>query len=143
MLLTPLFTLLFSISVHALPLDGNANDRKLAPRSKTYAIVNVDGGSPTAATTTIVDNHTRTVQVTDTATDTVTATAAPAPPQTSSSRSSSSASTSAPTTTPTTISEPTPGTSLVTVIVTEAPAPTEYYDNGLWHTRYPVKTKWD
>ncbi|KAF2444929.1 hypothetical protein P171DRAFT_431712 [Karstenula rhodostoma CBS 690.94] len=178
MQLTSLITLLLSTLASGLPLEGALN-RHLAPRSKTYAVVNVDGGSSTAAqqgTITIIDDQTKTVQVTNaastiTTTDVLTATVAPAPTPTSSTDSinsisssesssgpeSSSTSSSAPSTstqistiptaTPTsptaTQSEQNPGTSLVTVTITEGPAPTEWYDNGLWHTRYPIKTRWE
>ncbi|KAK7191313.1 uncharacterized protein CC84DRAFT_1162082 [Paraphaeosphaeria sporulosa] len=177
------FTLLLSLT-SGLPLEGAPN-RHLAARSKTYAVVNVDGGSSIAAqpgTTTIVDDQTKTVRVTDaasiiTTTDRLITTIVPAPTPTSSttsisstsssrssSRSASSSatlaktSTSAQTTTiptaafnpattsealATTQSEKNPGTSLVTVTITEGPAPTEWYDDGFWHTRYAIKTKWD
>ncbi|KAF1974727.1 hypothetical protein BU23DRAFT_552988 [Bimuria novae-zelandiae CBS 107.79] len=172
------FTLLLSTLSTGLPFEG-AKERKLLPRSKTYAVVNVDGGSSTPApvyTTTIIDGRTKTIQVTDavtavaTTTDTVTTTVLPAvipvpAPSSSSTASASSASSSIvpstpsarsssqPTTTPTSILVPTSAptstteiladTSLVTVTITESPLPTEYYDDGLWHTKYPVKTKWD
>lgn len=168
------FTFLLSLA-SGLPLEG-AQDRRLKPRSKTYAVVNVDGGSSTAAqlgTTTITDDRTKTVQVTDAASiittkDVVTTTVVPAATPISSSESSSRSASSRtfastapfstqisiiPTTAPTssttpkslatTQSEQNPGTSLVTVTITEGPAPTEWYDNGLWHTRYPIKTRWE
>ncbi|KAF2263795.1 hypothetical protein CC78DRAFT_533789 [Lojkania enalia] len=35
------------------------------------------------------------------------------------------------------------GTSILTVVITAPVASsTEYYDNGMWHTNYPVKTRW-
>jgi hypothetical protein len=166
------FSLLLSMLASGLPLEGAPNHR-LAQRSKTYAVVNVDGGSSTA------DDQTKTVQVTGaasttTTTDTVTTTVVPvskpasptgsitssrsnsrsASPGTNSSTTSISIQISTiPTTTPTpttppkssatTKSEQVPGQSLVTVTITEDPAPTEWYDDGLWHTRYLVKTRWE
>jgi hypothetical protein len=129
-------SLIFAISslAAALPLEGAVNPRELHTRTKTYAIVNVDGGSTSAPPkpTTVVENTTKTVKVTDvpaTTTDKVTTTATP----TCTSTPKSSPSTPAQQT-------PAPTPSVVTIIVTESAAPTEYYDDGLWHTRYPVKT---
>jgi hypothetical protein len=130
------FSLILAISslAAALPLEGAANPRELHARTKTYVIVNVDGGSTSAPPkpTTVVENTTKTVKVTDaptTITDKVTATATP----TSTSTPKSSPSKPAQQT-------PAPPPSVVTIVVTESAAPTEYYDNGLWHTSYPVKT---
>jgi hypothetical protein len=137
-------TLLISTLAAALPFEGASDPRILAPRSRTYAIVNVDGGSTTIPPkpTTVVEDKTKTVQVTDAPTtvtdkDTATATAVPAP---SSIQTSDSSSTSSPKSTPSQPAQETPTPSIVTVIVTESAAPTEYYDDGLWKTRYPIKT---
>jgi hypothetical protein len=128
------FPLILAISslAAALPLEGAANPH-LNARTKTYAIVNVDGGSTSAPPkpTTVVENTTETVKVTDaptTVTDKVTATTTP----TSTPKSSPSK--------PAQQQTPAPTPSVVTIVVTESAAPTEYYDNGLWHTSYPVKT---
>lgn len=140
--------------VGALPLDT------IAPRAKSYSVVNVGGGASTEApaeATTIVDQTTKTVEVTNagpTVTAKVTATViepVPVPAETSTSTSSStcspwpssSSSSSSTSIKATTTSSPmtvTPTPVFVTVTVTDEPGPTEYYDNGMWHTSYRVKT---
>ncbi|KAF2633718.1 hypothetical protein BU25DRAFT_405588 [Macroventuria anomochaeta] len=149
--------------VNALPLDPN-QPRDILPRAKSYSVINVDGGASTEApadATTVVDQTTKTVEVTKpgpTVTAEVTATVVepvPAPAATSISTSwtSSSTSSSTPTSTPsstkikpTTISAvastttETPKPVFVTVTVTDDAGPTEYYDNGMWHTSYRIKT---
>ncbi|KAF3036051.1 hypothetical protein E8E12_004858 [Didymella heteroderae] len=139
-----------STLVGALPLDN------IAPRAKSYSVVNVGGGASTEA---VVDQTTKTVEVTN-AGPTVTAKATttviesvPAPAETSISTStnspvssptpfptstSSSTSIKATTTSPSKIVTPTP--IFVTVTVTDDAGPTEYYDNGMWHTSYRIKT---
>ncbi|KAF2115943.1 hypothetical protein BDV96DRAFT_599483 [Lophiotrema nucula] len=138
---------------NALPFDAVQRRRaELAPRAKSYSVINVDGGSTAAPEpSSTVDDSTKTrvetVKVTETpavVTDTVTATVikptatpAPAPASTSSSSSSSSSSTSssaseskpsstsqAQSTTSTAPSSTTrPKPSVVTVVVTETPSP--------------------
>jgi hypothetical protein len=161
-LLLKYFTMLFtynhiaiiasiSIFTNALPLDTKPRD--LAPRQKNYSVINVDGGSSEVAQATPVIKPTKTVQVVNpgpTVTQEVTTTvvsAVPAPtPTSSSSKSTSSASTSnsAPTSTPapSSISKPieTPKPIFITVTMPKDDGPTEYYDNGLWHTNYRIKT---
>ncbi|KAF3048881.1 hypothetical protein E8E11_005117 [Didymella keratinophila] len=145
-----------STLVGALPLNN------LAPRAKSYSVVNVGGGASTEApaeATTVVDQTTRTVEVTNagpTVTAKVTTTvlepvsvpaetsastsrSSPSPtPSSSSSPSSSSTSIKATTTLPSTTVTPTPV--FVTITVTDDAGPTEYYDNGMWHTSYRIKT---
>jgi hypothetical protein len=138
-------TLLISTLAAALPFEGASNPRNLVARTKTYAIVNVDGGTTTAPPkrTTVVEDKTKTVQVTDaptTVTNKVTATATALPAPSSYESSSSSTPTTSPKSTPTKSAQGTPTPSVVTIIVTESAAPTEYYDDGLWKTRYPIKT---
>ena len=140
---------LASALVSSLPLDN------IVPRAKSYSVINVDGGAPTQApadVTTIVESTTKTVEVTNpgpTVTAEVTATIVepvPAPSatsNTSSSTSSSSSSKPTPTSTSTTItptSTETPKPVLVTVTVTTDDGPTEYYDSGMWHTSYRIKS---
>jgi hypothetical protein len=140
--------------VGALPLND------LVPRAKSYSVVNVGGGASTEApvdATTVVDRTTKTVEVTHpgpTVTAKVTTTVVesvpvPAkssstssstcsPTPTSSSTSTKATSTKATTTSPSTTATPTPV--FVTVTVTDDAGPTEYYDNGMWHTSYRIKT---
>lgn len=146
-----LLTLLLSTLVAALPLDNGSKPQHLVPRVKSYAIVNVDGGSttePSPEPTTVVDDKTKTIRVTDAAptkTGEATTTVAPAPVPTSSSSActsstSSPISTPQPSSTPTAHPSETPVPSVVTVTVSEPTGTTEYYDNGLWHTSYAIKT---
>jgi hypothetical protein len=145
-----------STLVGALPLDN------IAPRAKSYSVVNVGGGASTEApadATTVVDQTTKTVEITNagpTVTAKVTTTvieSVPVPvetrpsissatslptPSSSSSSTSSSTSIKATTTSPSTTVTPTPV--FVTVTVTDDAGPTEYYDNGMWHTSYRIKT---
>lgn len=124
----------------ALPLD-------VVPRAKSYAVVNVDGGgSPTKAPakpTTVLEEKTTTVEVVNPG-PTVTATVVqPAPTPTvtsSSSATSSSKGTSTRTSTATTTTAEKPKTSVVTVTITPSPKSTEYYDDGMWHTKYAIKS---
>ncbi|KAF2241547.1 hypothetical protein BU26DRAFT_172689 [Trematosphaeria pertusa] len=149
-------TFLLSTLSAGLPLEGALQPREIIPRAKSYAIVNVDGGSstpPPAETTTVTEDKTKTIKVTDAAstpTDTATATLHPTPAPTGSERSSgpTRATSSSPATTPqpkpSSSERPvaTPAPSIVTIVITETAAPTEYYDNGMWHTSYVVKTFW-
>lgn len=133
--------------VSALPLDQN-QDREVVPRAKSYSVVNVGGGASTEApATTIVDQTTKTVEITNagpTITAKVTATIVESVPAATSSSTSSPTPSSTPsssstrTSSPSTTAMPTPV--FVTVTVTDAAGPTEYYDNGMWHTSYRVKT---
>ncbi|KAI8936962.1 hypothetical protein NX059_006190 [Plenodomus lindquistii] len=139
---------LFSTFAIALPLEG----RDIVPRNKSYDVVNV-GGSQTAETTT------KTVEVISPGpTVEVTATIAiPEEPRPTSSTSKSSSSTSRASSTPTATSS-CPETSAKSTSTTMAPSSTKsasveiiyvtvsvpddgpYYDDGMWHTRYRVKT---
>ena len=143
--------LLISSCINALPLESYQKHEVLIPRAKSYSIVNVDGGSTAPPPQTpIVEKQTKTTTKTTTVTDTVpTATAiitatvnptpAPVPSPTTTKCTSE-------TTTAVTVTEIVSTSSLlsvpgvVTIIVTETAEPTRFYDNGLWHTRYPVKT---
>jgi hypothetical protein len=135
----------------------------IVPRAKSYEIINVDGGQSTQAPppppeTTIVE-ATKTVEVQTpgpTVTQEVTTiivSSAPAPtsdsssPTCTSSTSESwplSASMLAPVVTNSTSSTPTaietPKPVFVTVTVPKDNGTTQYYDNGMWHTRYPIKS---
>ena len=124
--------------INALPLDQN-QPRDVVPRAKSYSVINVDGGATSEAPT----EATKTVQVTDPATTItaeITATVvepAPVPTSPSTTSSTSSSSSSKRTSTSTTA---TPKPVFVTVTVTTDDGPTSYYDNGMWHTSYRVKT---
>ncbi|KAJ4412274.1 hypothetical protein N0V91_000745 [Didymella pomorum] len=115
-------TTVASTLVSALPLDN------IAPRAKSYSVVNVGGGTSTqapAGATTVVDQTTKTVEVTNagpTVTAKVTTTVIELGPV------------------PAEISTMTPTPILVTVTVTDDAGPTEYYDDGMWHTHYRIKT---
>jgi hypothetical protein len=135
-----------SILANALPFDP---PRQLVQRQKKYSVINVDGGATQPAQATVVE-PTKTIEVVNpgpTVTQEVTTTvenAAPAP-TTASSSSQSSSSTPVITSTPSTSSSSskpleTPKPIFVTVTIPKDDGPTEYYDDGLWHTRYPVKT---
>jgi Ulp1 family protease len=116
---------LASTMASALPLDA-------VPRAKSYAVVNVDGGSPTKAPakpTTAPEEKTTTVEVANPGPTVTTTVVKPAPTRTVTSSSTSTS----------TKSEK-PKTSVVTVTVTPSPTPIEYYDDGMWHTRYPIKS---
>jgi hypothetical protein len=126
-----------------LPLQARQKPRDLARRVQQYSIVNVDGGSSTIVD---VQTQTETVKITTaapTVTNTVVATVEPTPAPTPPATSRISSPTPSPTRTPSSTLAPHP--SIITVIVTETPSvgPTEYYDNGIWHTSYVVKTRWD
>jgi hypothetical protein len=138
-----------SILANALPFDPPG---QLVQRQKKYSVINVDGGATQPAQATVVE-PTKTIEVVNpgpTVTQEVTTTvenAAPAP-TTASSSSQSSSSTPIITSTPTlpatssSSSKPieTPKPIFVTVTIPKDDGPTQYYDDGLWHTRYPVKT---
>ncbi|KAF9697471.1 hypothetical protein EKO04_004856 [Ascochyta lentis] len=155
-----------STLAYALPLD-TTKPRDLVPRAKSYSVINVDGGASTevpADATTIVEQTTKTVQVTNpgpTITAEVTAAVVepvPAPVATSTSTSCTSSSPSqspSSTSTPSSISTTTIPTSassvaststetpkpvFVTVTITDDAGPTEYYDSGMWHTSYRIKS---
>lgn len=114
-----LSTLFMASLTACLPVDGALQPRdNLAPRSKKYSVVNVDGGS-TDQPTSIVDEKPATVTLEVTTTPT--------------SKDKQSAPTPSPKTTPT-------KEVVVTVVVTETASPTKFYDDGMWQTRYPVKT---
>ncbi|KAL6711125.1 hypothetical protein ACN47E_005656 [Coniothyrium glycines] len=136
-----------------LPLLAIGRPFDNVPRAKSYEVVNVDGGQSTPApppetsveaiTTVEVQNPgpTITQEVTTTLVQpvpnpTCTSTSSISSAFQSSSTPTSSSSTSI--SIPTSISMPKP--IFVTVTVPEAPKSTEYYDDGMWHTRYPVKS---
>ncbi|KAH3938832.1 hypothetical protein HBI56_178040 [Parastagonospora nodorum] len=144
-----------SIFANALPFD---TPRQIAPRQKNYSVINVDGGSSSdAAQATTVVKSTKTVEVINpgpTVTQETTTTVlsvAPAPTRKSS---TTDCTTSAPSSTSTSStktsssvvtsssSKPveTPKPIFVTITVSKDDGPTEYYDNGLWHTLYRIKT---
>lgn len=140
------FATIASTLVNALPLDIS-QPRDIIPRAKSYSVINVDGGASTQApayVTTVVDQTTRTVTG-----PTVTATVVqpiPVPAASSTSSTQLSSSTQTPTTTSTSTTQTASSTTqapkpvFVTVTVTQDDGPTEYYDNGMWHTSYRIKT---
>ncbi|KAH7139110.1 hypothetical protein B0J11DRAFT_501283 [Dendryphion nanum] len=143
--------LLFVSSVSALPLESFPKGRAVVPRAKSYSIVNVDGGSTALPSSTVVEKETKTTTKTKTVTDSgpaptetktiiIAPSPAPAPSAVSTSTKPTSKTTAATVTESVSPSSRTPPTSVVTIIVTETAGPTEFYDNGLWHTRYAVKT---
>lgn len=110
-----------------LPLDA-PKPRNMIPRAKSYAVINVDGGSSTQAPPQVTSQvSTTTVEVTasgPTVTEEVTATVVESVIVSKS------------------ISHPieTPKPNVITIIVTKDDGPTQYYDNGMWHTNYEIKT---
>lgn len=158
---------ILSTLVSALPLEST-KARNVVPRAKSYSVINVDGGAsteaPADATTTVEETTTKTANVTNpgpTVTAETTATVVtpiPAPAATSTSTSYTSSSTSqssSSASTPTSLSVtriPTsaspiastttesPKPIFVTVTVTDDAGPTEYYDSGMWHTSYRIKS---
>ncbi|KAH7088322.1 hypothetical protein FB567DRAFT_336021 [Paraphoma chrysanthemicola] len=148
------FAIMASISILANALPFDTKPRQLVPRQKNYSVINVDGGSSNTAQATTVVKATKTVEVVNpgpTVTQEVTTTVVDTvstPSATSSSSKSSSSSSSSSVPTPTISSSASSSTStpiqtpkpiFVTVTVPKNDGPTEYYDNGLWHTNYPVK----
>lgn len=127
---------LFSTLANGLPLDS----RDIHPRAKSYDVINVDGGSPTRAPT----QDTTTIEVTATVTGSTSATTTSSASRSLISTTTSySISTASITSSPSSsISEPTvtPKPIFVTVTVPIEGGPTDYYDDGLWHTRYPIKS---
>ncbi|KAI4929945.1 hypothetical protein J4E85_004566 [Alternaria conjuncta] len=120
----------FSTLATGRPLDSS-KPREIVPRNKSYSVVNVGGDASTpVATATSVIKTTKTVEVVgpaQTVTQEVTATVVepqPAPASTSSCSSSIE----------------TPKPIFVTVTLSPDNGPTEYYDDGMWHTHYRVKT---
>ncbi|OJD39765.1 carbohydrate binding family 6 [Diplodia corticola] len=141
--------------------DGGSNAQELHRRApaKSYSVVNVDGGSPTTSEapssvtlTKTVDKPT-TVSPTETVIHTkdttlvVTETRTPAPSVTqtvvytttifASSTATETESTTSTTTIPPSVVTLPP--SVITVTATQSDT-TSYYDNGMWHTSYAVKT---
>ncbi|KAF2274139.1 uncharacterized protein EI97DRAFT_435502 [Westerdykella ornata] len=106
-----------------LPLNGAPSPRNLVQRTRSYAVVNVDGGSTALAevTTTALLHPTSTTS-TPASTTKASSTSIPTPAE------------ERPPPSPVTKTS-----NIVTVIVTETAQPTEFYDDGMWHTRYPVK----
>ncbi|KAH7380710.1 hypothetical protein BKA66DRAFT_465233 [Pyrenochaeta sp. MPI-SDFR-AT-0127] len=166
---------LLSALVTSRPL-GAPRPRDIVPRSRSYAIINVDGGTSTEeslSATTIV-KETKTIEIVNpgpiVTQDVTSIVVQPAPvptPTRPSSKSTSSPTRSSRTSTPTSshvstststststqaptisssasssISEPTETLKsiFVTVTVPADSGPTEYYDDGMWHTLYPIKT---
>jgi hypothetical protein len=129
-----------SILANALPFDV---PRQVVQRQKNYSVINVDGGSSPSTKTAEVVNPVP--AVTQKVTTTAILSVAPKPTPTSS---CSESTTSAPSSTITSTSAATSSTSIaietpkpvfVTITVSKDGGPTEYYDNGLWHTSYRVK----
>ncbi|KAH8732324.1 hypothetical protein GQ44DRAFT_697456 [Phaeosphaeriaceae sp. PMI808] len=145
---TQTVAILASISalVNALPLE--TNPRYIVPRQKNYSVINVDGGPSQGVPATTVIKPTKTIEVvnpgpivTQEVTTTV-AQIAPAPTPTSSSSKSTKSAPSSTTTTSSSNLTPTqtPKSIFVTVTLPKDDGPAEYYDNGLWHTNYRIKT---
>ncbi|KAF2028045.1 hypothetical protein EK21DRAFT_37508, partial [Setomelanomma holmii] len=147
------FAILASISILANALPFDAKPRQIVRRQKNYSVINVDGGNTQAAQATTVVKPTTTIEVVNagpTVTQEVTTTVVDAiPVPTATSSSSKSISSSSSVSTPTISSSAsssssapvqTPKPIFITVTVPKDDGPTEYYDNGLWHTNYPVKT---
>lgn len=139
-----------SILSDALPFD---TPRQLAPRQKKYSVINVDGGSTQAAQATTVVEATKTIEVVNpgpTVTEKVTTVVIPSRSSTSAAPSTSSTSNSASIVVSTSILEvvstsiivetPKPTPVFVTVTVPQDDGPREYYDDGMWHTHYLIKT---
>lgn len=126
---------IFALSIaslsNALPLDAALKPRNLVQRAKSYSVVNVDGGSTVPSDTPTTVLETTTAIVTSKATSS-TPTSTSTPSSTPAKKQPSSQASPKPTSTP----KP----SVVTVIITETVSPTEFYDDGMWHTLYPVKT---
>jgi spore germination protein YaaH len=128
-----------SMLSNALPFD---TPRQIAPRQKKYSVINVDGGSTQAAQATTVVEATKTVEVVNpgpTITEKVTTIVTPsrnAAPTTS----STSSSTSVLVSTSIIVETPKPTSVVVTVTVPQDDGPTHYYDDGLWHTYYRIKS---
>lgn len=134
-----LATLLPSVAF-GLPFD-------LALRAKSYSVINVDGGSSAQVTSllTTTVKATTTIEVQNpapTVTQAVTTTVTQSVPTVASSSSGYTSSTPAPST-PSSAgkSSPTatPAPIFVTVTVPANGPTTEYYDDGMWHTRYAIK----
>ncbi|OCK73692.1 hypothetical protein K432DRAFT_387254 [Lepidopterella palustris CBS 459.81] len=135
----------FSILTSAFPLDAAQQPRpNLLRRAKTYSVVNVDGGStPSPPSVTILETvmasatpKMETIITTDVVTpSTNTATSILTVVESSTAKQPPS-----PTLLQTGVTSAEP--SIVTIVITasESAATTEYYDDGTWHTRYPVKT---
>ena len=159
--------LILSISTfsNGLPLESVPESYELTPRAKSYSIVNVDGGAtsapaPPEPTTVQERTTTQTVKfttivpivtsiVTATVVDITTVPASNS--ETSTTKTTvthsavytsvstfESAAPSSPTFSrkPTKTSKP----AIVTITVTAPVGPTEYYDNGMWHTSYVIKS---
>ncbi|KAF1921112.1 hypothetical protein BDU57DRAFT_509731 [Ampelomyces quisqualis] len=122
---------------NALPFD---TPRQLAPRQKNYSVINVDGGSTEKGDATIVIKPTKTVEVVNpgpTITQEVTTTIVTIQ-STSSTRPSATSTPASSKSIP--VETPKPKPILVTVTVPKDDGKTEYYDDGLWHTYYRVKS---
>jgi len=146
------FAVLASMSIfaNALPFD---TPRQIVPRQKKYSVINVDGGSwSDAAQATTVVKSTKTVEVINpgpTVTQETTTTVLSVAPGPTPESSTWDRTSSAPSSTITSSSAVTSSSSkpvetakpiFVTITVSKDDGPTEYYDNGLWHTSYRVKT---
>lgn len=156
----------FSTLVSSRPLDAS-RPRDIVPRSRSYAIINVDGGTSTeqSSQTTTVVKETKTIEVVNpgpTITQKITSVVvqpAPVPTRTGSSSKATSSSTRSASSisvlTSTSTQKPTISNSasssvlepietlkpiFVTVTVSADSGSTEYYDDGMWHTLYPIKT---
>lgn len=128
-----------SILSNALPFD---TPRQLAPRQKKYSVINVDGGSTQAAQATTVVEATKTVEVVNpgpTVTEKVTTVVTP-PTRPVPTTSSMSSSASLLVSTSTIVETPKPTSIFITVTVPQDDGPTQYYDDGMWHTYYRIKS---
>ncbi|KAJ8117839.1 hypothetical protein OPT61_g1051 [Boeremia exigua] len=132
-----------STLVNSLPL-GTTQPRDVVPRAKSYSVINVDGGAatkaPAEATTTVEQTVKSTVTAEVTATVVEPAPVSAAPSTSSSTPRPSSSTPTSTRTTQTASTTQTPKPVFVTVTVTEDGGPTEYYDDGMWHTSYRIKT---
>ncbi|KAH7400930.1 hypothetical protein DE146DRAFT_654407 [Phaeosphaeria sp. MPI-PUGE-AT-0046c] len=132
---TRVFAIIAGISIlsDALPFD---TPRQLAPRQKKYSVINVDGGSTQAAQATTVVEATKTVQVVNpgpTVTEQVTTIVTP-------SKSVAPTTSSTPCSTSRVVETPKPTPIFITVTASEDDGPTRYYDDGMWHTHYRIKS---
>lgn len=150
-----LATVYLALSAEALPWPNPV---------VSYSVVNVDGGASTPAQpTTIYQTITESAASQSTAGTTIQVTVVETPseaPSTSTSEATATLTqaytvsveatslvTVHPSATASTLTTTDLSLETVTVVSvsTDVPAPTStsYYDNGLWHTYYPVKTDWD
>lgn len=122
------FLAVFSIAaVSALPLGQLSEKKGLLPRQRNYSVVNVDGGESTTSSAAPVVTHT------------VTTTEAPPPPAETIYIPDYPPSDPLTETIYVTQSNSTV-TSVVTFVPPQPSTSVEYYDDGMWHTSYPIKS---